>query len=68
MNVHEINEKIIHGKIETDEEWLEIRDAVYEFLKSDAPEEQKKIFRPLGALEILSIVCDGIERAAKNKK
>lgn len=54
-------EYILHDKTITDEEWLEIRDEVKAFLKSNPSEEERKLFVPLGCMEIVTMMCDGIE-------
>ena len=46
----------------TDDEWLEIEKWVDEFLRSNPPPEEKKMFVPLGWAEALFIICDGIRR------
>lgn len=52
----------IRKKEELDDEWFEIYDEIVQFLKEDHPEEEKKVFRPLGYLEMVSMMCDGIEQ------
>ena len=61
MDAYKMAERIMHDKSITDEEWLEIRDEVIEFLKNDPPEEERKLFLPLGCMEIITMMCDGIE-------
>lgn len=58
----EIRDYIKQHKAKDDDEWLEIEEWVDEFLKSDAPEEEKKLFTGLGYGEVLCIICDGIKR------
>ena len=68
-NGYELLEIINNEKNLSDEEWFEIRDEVIELLKGDAPEEEKKIFHPFGYLEMISIICDGVEyKQNKNSK
>lgn len=50
------------GEIQNDNEWFEIRDWIYDFLKGDPPPEEKKMFVPLGCAEIVGIMCDGLGR------
>lgn len=61
MNAYAMVEKIKHKK-EVDEEWFFMRDEILQFLKEDHPEEEKRLFRPLGYLEVVTMMCDGIER------
>lgn len=65
MDAKSMVEKIRHKK-ELDEEWFDIRDEILQFLKEDHPEEEKKLFRPFGYLEVVTIMCDGIERNKSN--
>lgn len=62
MDAYKMAERIMHDKSITDEEWLEIRDEVIEFLKNDPPEKERKLFLPLGCMEIITMMCDGIEQ------
>lgn len=62
MTAQEAAEKIRHGKIKDDNEWLEVLDAIDLFMKEDHPDEEKRIFFPLGCGEVASIMCDGILR------
>ena len=52
----------IRNKKEFDEEWFDIRDEILQFLKEDQLEEEKKLFIPFGYLEVVTMMCDGIER------
>lgn len=52
----------IKNKKELDDEWLEMRDEIVQFLKEDHPEEEKKLFRPFGYLEVVTMICDGLKR------
>lgn len=61
MNADELIQRI-ENKRELDEEWLILREEVQQFLNGDYPEEEKKKFKPLGTLEILTMMCDGLER------
>lgn len=60
MTTREIVEKIKNGKNLSDSEWLDIEQAILELLKTELPEEERKIFVPLGLLELVTIMCDGI--------
>lgn len=62
MAVQEAAEKIRHGKIKDDNEWLEALDAIDLFMKGDHPIEEKRKFFPLSWGEVASIMCDGILR------
>ena len=62
MSAREVHDYIIHGKDINDDEWLEISKWINEFLKSNPPLEEKKMFVPLGCAEIVSIMCVGIIR------
>lgn len=62
MDAHEIIKRIKNGRNLTDAEWLEIRDEIEEFLKSDPPEEERKLFVPFGYMEVVTMMCDGIEK------
>ena len=55
----------IKQKKELDEEWFEIRKEITQFLKEDHPESEKKLFRPLGYMEIVTMMCNELEN---NKK
>ena len=61
MNANQIVEKIKNGKNLTDNEWFEIRDEIEKFLANNPPEEERKLFVPFGLMEVVSMVCDGIE-------
>jgi hypothetical protein len=54
--------KRIKEKKTLDDEWFTIRDEILQFLKEDHPEEEKRMFRPLGYLEVVTMICDGLER------
>ena len=50
----------IKNKKTIDEEWIEIRDEVIQFLNEDHPEEEKKMFRPLGYMEVVTMMCNAL--------
>ena len=52
----------------TEDEWLQIKEEIIIFLKSNPLEEEKKLFVPLGYAEMVCIICDGIERKRGMKK
>lgn len=62
MDAHKIADRIMHGKDIPDKEWLEMRDEIRQFLKEDHPKEEKEIFAPFGLYEMVTMICDGIER------
>ncbi|WP_409016151.1 hypothetical protein [Anaerostipes caccae] len=64
MNAEDIVRRI-ENKDNTDEEWLKIHADILAFLEGDPSEEDKKIFVPLGYLEMVSMICDGIKRKEK---
>ena len=64
MNAEDIVRRI-KNKDNTDEEWLKIHAVILTFLEGDPSEEDKKIFVPLGYLEMVSMICDGIKRKEK---
>ncbi len=46
----------------SDDDWLKLQDDMIQFLKENHPEDEKKKLRPLGWLESVFIICDGIIR------
>lgn len=54
--------RIKSAKNNSDDDWLQIEKDIHIFLKEEHPEEEKKVFVPLGYLEMVSMICDGIER------
>lgn len=54
--------RIKSAKNNSDDDWLQIEKDIHIFLKEEHPEEEKKAFVPLGYLEMVSMICDGIER------
>ena len=62
----EIVDAIKHKKIANDDEWLEVGQWINEFLKSDPPEDEKRMFVPLGWAECVGMRCDGITRWRKS--
>ena len=61
MDARSMAEYIRHKKT-MDDEWFEIARWIDEFLKSDPPAEEKKMFVPLGCAEQVSMICDGLSR------
>lgn len=49
-------------KKNTYDEWLQLEKDMQEFLDGDYPENEKKMLSPLGWLESVTIICDGIRR------
>ncbi len=66
MDANKIIERIKNKKT-VDDEWLEIREDILKFLHEEHPEEEKRLFRPFGYLEIVTMMCDGIERNDSKK-
>lgn len=64
--IREIMWKIDHHKVKNDDEWLQFMRELEEYAKSDIPEEVKRLFYPLGYLEITTMVVDGIIRWRKS--
>lgn len=62
MEAYKVANRIMNDKNISDDEWLQFQIEIREFLKTDPPEEEKTLFYPLGCLEIVDIMCDGIER------
>lgn len=67
MDPYKMADKIMN-KTELDDEWFEIRDEIRQFLKEDHPEEEKRLFVPLGGMEVVTMMCDGIEYMKKQEK
>lgn len=55
----------IKNKKTIDEEWLKIREEVIQFLNEDHPEKEKKLFRPLGYMEVVTMMCNAYESKKK---
>lgn len=49
------------NKQNTDNEWLQLQKDMIQFLKEDHPESEKRKLRPLGYLEMVTMICDGIK-------
>ena len=63
MTAKEVHDYIMeHSKGISDDEWLEIGKWIGNFLKSDSPMEEKKMFGPLSCAEMVTMICDGIIR------
>ena len=61
MDAKKVIERIKNKKT-VDGEWLEIREDILKFLQEEHPEEEKRLVRPFGYLEIVTMMCDGIGR------
>jgi hypothetical protein len=46
----------------SDEEWLQLEQDMHQFLDEEHSEAEKRKLVPLGALESVTIICDGIKR------
>lgn len=44
----------------TDDEWIALDEEVGEWLKTNPPEEEKRLFVPIGAYEVIVIMADGV--------
>lgn len=54
--------KWAQNKDNSDDEWLQLEKNMHEFLKEDHPQSERKRLIPLGWLESVTIICDGIKR------
>lgn len=54
--------KRAQNKDNSDDEWLQLEKDMHEFLKEDHPQSERKRLIPLGWLESVTIICDGIKR------
>lgn len=54
--------KRAQNKDNSDDEWLQLEKDMHEFLKEDHPQSEIKRLIPLGWLESVTIICDGIKR------
>lgn len=62
MDAYKTANRIMHDKNISADEWLQLQKDIREFLKTNPPDEERALFYPLGCLEIVDIICDGIER------
>lgn len=53
-----LRHRLMNGK-QSKEEWLQLREDVRSFLKSDVPEKEKEML--LGYTESMSMICSAIE-------
>lgn len=60
--IQEIMWKIDHHQVKDDDEWIQIAKEMKAYIKTDIPEDVKRLFYPLGYLEMTSIIIDGINR------
>ena len=58
-----LRKRIFSKEKKSNEEWLQLRDEVRTFLKSDAPEEDKEMLR--GYTESLAMICSAIEQGLR---
>lgn len=54
--------KRIKNKNNTDSDWLDIHKEILKFLYDNPNSPDRKYFVPLGYLEMVSIICDGINK------
>ena len=52
----------IKNKNNTDNDWLEIHKEIIKFLNENPKSPDRKYFVPLGYLEMVSIICNGIKK------
>ncbi len=52
----------IKNKEDIDNEWFEIREEIIKFLKENPDSPDKRRFTPLGYLEVVNMICWGIEK------
>lgn len=60
--IQEIIWKIDHKQVKDDDEWLQFAKELGAYAESDIPEDVKRLFYPIGYLEMLTIIVDGITR------
>jgi len=60
--IQEIMWRIDHHQVEDDEEWIQFAKELDAYSKTDIPDDVKRLFYPLGYLEMLTMICDGIIR------
>lgn len=60
--IRDIIWKIDHHKVVDDDEWIQFAREMEDYVKTDIPEEVKRLFYPLGYLERTTIIVDGITR------
>ena len=61
MNVEDLVKRA-YSKNNTYEDWLQLEKDMLKFLSEDYPIKEKRRLYPLGALEIVYMMLDGIER------
>lgn len=66
MNAKDMVEKI-RKKKELDDEWFLIRNEILQFLEENHPQEEKELFSPFGYLEVVTMMCDGVEHIKRTR-
>lgn len=61
QNIEELVKRV-QNRNNSDDEWLQLERDMQEFLREDHPVEEKRQLSPLGGLEVVTIICDGIKR------
>lgn len=61
MNINELIQRY-EKKGKTNDDWLQLEKDMHQFMDEDHPLEEKRKLSPLGALESVTIICDGIRR------
>lgn len=64
--IQEIMRKIDEKQVKDDDEWIQFAKEMDEYVKTDIPEDVKRLFYPLGYLEKTTMVIDGITRWRKS--
>ena len=68
FNAREVFERVMNPALSidiSDDEWIEINDRLGEWLATNPPEEEKRLFIPLGAGEKIAMMVDGIHYERK---
>lgn len=63
--IKEIMWKIDHHEVK-DDEWIQFAKEMDAYVKTDIPEDVKRLFYPLGYLEMTTMILDGITRWRKS--
>ncbi len=48
-----------------DDEWIRLDKEVEEWLKTNPPEDERKLFVPFGAAEVIGMMADGVHYKRK---
>ena len=61
MDINELIQRY-ERRDNTEDDWLQLEKDMHQFLDEDHPLEEKRKLVPLGCLETVTIMCDGIKR------